>query len=108
MLVLIRAFAIHVSRIPFAAEGRNGIKAPMNEDPELRVSVPVGHFVFLKRLPISAKWTLLNSTVYLFQDFGALGIVLVACLSPDLIDRLWALGCSRSVRIPTGEHTCCI
>ena len=45
--VLFRIFPIHVARIPLVAERGNGIDAPVNEDSELSVFVPIGGLVFL-------------------------------------------------------------
>ena len=51
MLVLVRALVIHVARIPFVAKSRNRIDTPVNEYSELRVHVPLGHFVMPGAIP---------------------------------------------------------
>ena len=33
---------VHVTRVPLAAESRNRVNTPMNENPELRIPVPFG------------------------------------------------------------------
>ena len=86
VLVLLRSLAIHISRIPFVAEGRDRIDSPVNEDAELRVLVPFGHFVFLQRFPVRAKRALMIRVIHFLEEGGALRVVLAAGLLPDLIN----------------------
>jgi hypothetical protein len=46
---------VHVPRVPLVAEARHGIDAPVDEDPELGIQVPLGHGVFLQRFPRSLE-----------------------------------------------------
>ena len=79
--------AVLVPRIPFTAERRNGVNAPVDENSELCVSVPARNFVGLQRIANqSPKWPLLDRVIYPLEHFVALRIVLATCLSPDLID----------------------
>jgi hypothetical protein len=65
MLKFVATCLIHKSRIPFAAEGWNGIRAPMNKNAKLRVLVPFGRFKLLQRLPIGTKWPLLIDAIHI-------------------------------------------
>src|SRR5690242_8624486 len=49
VLEFFRAFQIHLARIPFVTEGGNRIDAPMNEYPEFRIPVPLGHAIAFER-----------------------------------------------------------
>mgnify|MGYP000344961181 CR=1 FL=1 len=48
---LARAGPVHVARVPLVAKGGNGVDAPVDEDAELGVEVPLGNGVALQRLP---------------------------------------------------------
>ena len=82
VLVLLRVRSIHVAGIPFAAKRRHGVNAPVNEDPELGVAIPIGYFVLLERLPVGTKRPLLNRAIDLLQDGCTLRLILAACLLP--------------------------
>ncbi len=49
------ALHIHVARVPFVSECRNGIHAPVDEDAELGVAKPVGYAIAGERIPIGAE-----------------------------------------------------
>src|SRR5882757_8014670 len=55
MLVDLRPLEIHLAGIPLAAKCGNGIDAPVNEDAEFRIPVPVGLFVLGERIPVWAE-----------------------------------------------------
>src|SRR5260370_42468609 len=105
MIIFFRTRPIHVPRIPFTAERRNGVNAPVDEDSELCVSVPARNFVGLQRLPIRAKWSLLDGCIDPLEHCVALGIVLATCLSPDLIDAFRILRLGRRVLTGSFELT---
>src|SRR5579859_6090560 len=46
---------VHFAGIPFGAEGGNGVNAPMDEDAEFGVLVPLGNFVLFEGLPVGTK-----------------------------------------------------
>ena len=86
VLVFFGSFAIHISRIPFVAEGRHRIRSPVDEDPELCVLVPLGCLVFLEGFPVRAKRALMIGVIHLFEAGGAFAVVLAAGLLPYLIN----------------------
>ena len=66
---------VDVAGVPLVGEGGDGVDAPVDEDAELGVFVPVGDFVFLQGLPVSAVGTLRADTARFFHERGALRIV---------------------------------
>ncbi len=42
MLIFLRTLVIHLPRIPLAAKRRHRVRAPMNENPEFRIRIPLG------------------------------------------------------------------
>src|SRR5690242_9093197 len=89
MPVFWRSLDVHHSRIPFATESRNRIRSPMNKNPELRVLVPLGHFVVLQRFPVRSIAPLAIRVFNVLQKLCSLPVILAACLLPDLIDSFW-------------------
>src|SRR5579863_9461068 len=85
MLVFVRTLVVHVARIPFVSKRWNGINAPVNEDPELRVLVPFGNCVGLERLPIGAKWPGGNPVIHAVKERGARRVIFRASLLPSLV-----------------------
>ena len=69
MLIFRRPLDIHVPRIPFIIEGRNGVKSPVNKNTELRIAEPARRLVFGERLPRIGVRPLLNSLFYLFHPY---------------------------------------
>ena len=92
VFVFFGAGAVHVAWIPFAAEGGDAVNAPVDEDAELGVFVPVGDFVFLQGLPVGAVGTLRADAARFFHERGALRIVFCAGVLPGLIDGFGVLG----------------
>ena len=54
---------VHVARIPFVSECRNGINAPVDENAELGIAKPLGYAIAGKRIPIGAERTGARSRV---------------------------------------------
>src|SRR5450631_3023250 len=96
VLVFVSALLIHGPGIPLIAESWDGIDAPMNENPELCVSVPFGNLVLLKGFPVGPKRALVVSAIYFLQEGGASGVVFAAGSLPSLINADWILGIGGS------------
>src|SRR6185369_15295987 len=101
-----RTLHIHLSWIPFAAEGRHRICAPMNKDAELRVFIPIRYLVGLQGLPVSTVRAVVIDLVYLFQDSRALGVVFGTGLLPCLVDVRRVDGDGRSSGIRKSLAQC--
>src|SRR5664279_1089818 len=95
VLVFGSALLIHGSWIPFIAESRDGIDAPMNENPEFCVPVPFGNLILLKGFPVRPKRALVVSAIDLLQEGGASGVIFAAGALPGLINAGWVLGIGR-------------
>src|ERR1700722_6822176 len=57
-------FHVHVARVPLAVERRDRIDAPMNEDAELGVLIPLRRQISLERVPGGAKRPLGDGSVH--------------------------------------------
>src|ERR1700730_16007235 len=84
-------FAVHIPWIPLATERRHRVNAPMDEDAELCVLVPLGNFIFLKRFPIGAEWTLVTGMVHFREGIRTGSVVLGTGLLPIAINHCWFL-----------------
>ena len=105
MLIHFRPLEIHLAGIPLAAKCGDRIDAPVNEDAELRIPVPIGHFVLGERIPVGTEWPVVGSAVYVGQDCAARSIVFCGRLLPHVGQRLGALRCCRSgVRLRHGAE----
>ena len=58
----------------------------MNENPELRITVPVGNLISLERFPIGTKRASSVRFLHVLKNLGALGVVLRHGFLPNLID----------------------
>ncbi len=70
MLECFAALDVHVARIPFVVERRNGKHAPVNEDSELGIAKPFRHAVRAQRIPVRLERTrgrLLNTSELLLD-----------------------------------------
>ena len=67
MLILRRTLDVHIAGIPFAAEGRNTVDAPVDKDTEFGVLIPRGNPIGGQRFPGVLIGTLCNHTVNFFQ-----------------------------------------
>src|SRR5580704_3874034 len=105
MLVLWRSLVIHVAGIPFVAKGWNRVDAPMNEDAELRIAIPLGRFVVPQRLPVGTERAVVNHFVRVLENSCSLRVILRAGLTPKLVDRGRIIGSGRSRRI-AGKRGC--
>ena len=83
------------ARIPFVAEGRNRVDAPVDEDAELGVLIPGGHLVALERVPVGAERSVLCPRIDFAEQRGARGVELVDGFLPDHIIRVGSLRRSR-------------
>jgi len=64
VLVFLRPLCVHLPGVPLAAERWDGIHAPVDEDAECGLLIPIGHLVFLQRFVIGAERAF---AVYLFH-----------------------------------------
>src|SRR5208337_1013603 len=99
VLVLIGSLQVHIAGIPLVAKSRNGIDAPVNENPKLGVLIPIRDLIRLKGLPIRAERTDADGLVDSSQDGGSCRVVFRAGLPPVLIDGDGVHGNGRSVSI---------
>ncbi len=98
VLVDLRAFEVHLPRIPLASKRRHGVHTPVKEDPELRVLVPLRRLVRRQRIPVSAEGPSRCDLSHLRQDRAPLPVKLRARRAPRLIHRLRRLGIRAAVR----------
>gem|GEM_PF-5543590 len=56
---------VHVARVPLVAEGGHAVHAPVDEDPELGIQIPLGDDVVLQAVP---RWAIGSGRVR--QDHG--------------------------------------
>ena len=80
------AGAIHVARIPFVFRGGNRIDAPVDEDAELRVFVPLRLLVFDQRGPVGTEGPSLAWRVCFGEKAIALRVIFAYRLLPLMID----------------------
>jgi hypothetical protein len=66
VLVGLESRLIHISWIPFVAEGWDRIDSPMNKNAELRVLIRVGHLIFLKGFPVGPERALVVKIIDFF------------------------------------------
>src|SRR5450432_3265546 len=92
MLVFVRAGHIHIPWIPFIPKRRNGVHAPVNENSEFRVLVPLRHFIAVERLPLRPKRTGVVSLIDLLQNGVPRGVKLGARSLPYLVNLGWIRG----------------
>ena len=52
MFIFLRTLFIHVARVPFVAESRHAVHAPMDKDSEFGLLVPFRHRISRERLPV--------------------------------------------------------
>ena len=104
MFEILTALEIHVAWIPFAAEGRNSIDAPMNEDAELGVPVPVRYFVVLQGRPGWLKRPFMSCLIGLLKYGGSLAVELLDGSLPSQITGIRLLGRSGNCGQNGNEH----
>src|SRR5579871_4815501 len=82
VLIDSRARKVHLAWIPLVAESRNGVKAPVDENAEFRIFVPVWNLVARESIPIGTERTVLRIPVDLLQDYGSSPVILGTGLDP--------------------------
>ena len=98
---------VHVPRIPFVAERRDGIRSPVNENSEFCVLIPRRHLIFLQRFPVRTVRAFVVQFINVFNAGGALAVVLTARLLPNRVSAYRILRRRRSrstLRIQDGRY----
>ena len=96
------AFRVHVAGVPLTAKGRDGVDAPMDEDAELGICIPLRDFEILQRTPVRPE----GAVAAALFDFGKPALALGRELADRLLPGLIALiGCRIVVR--GGAHRTC-
>jgi hypothetical protein len=91
VLVFFGALLIDIARIPFVAEGGDGIYAPVNEDSKLGILVPIGDFVAAQRFPIGTERASADGAIDIVEQSFASAVVFRASPLPDFINLLRGL-----------------
>ncbi len=86
---------IHIARVPFVLRSRNGVDAPVNEDAELGVLVPLRLLILDQRRPVGAVRSIVRLPVGLGEQAIALRVVLTHGLLPLAINLLGGLDVLR-------------
>ena len=95
--ILVRAFfgPVHVARIPLIFRAGHRIHAPMDEDAEFRVLVPLRNLIVAKALPIGPEGPVVGLAFCFLEQRIALRVVFSDGLLPFLVDLLGGLGVGR-------------
>src|SRR5277367_5454240 len=86
MLEDLATLNVHQARIPLAAIGGHRIDAPMDEDAELRVLVPLRHLVGVERLVVGTEGSRMAHSVDFLQDLFPLLVILAVPGRPLLVE----------------------
>src|SRR5271156_4695868 len=87
MLEDLAAWNVHQARIPLAAIGGYRIDAPMDEDPELRVLVPLRHLIGVERFVVGTERSRMAHPVDFLQDLFPVLVILAVPGHPLLIEH---------------------
>src|SRR5271156_1414124 len=86
MLEDLAAWNVHQARIPLAAIGGYRIDAPMDEDAELRILVPLRHLIGVERFVVGTERSRMAHSVDFLQDLFPVLVILAVPGHPLLVE----------------------